>query len=63
MAIKHGKVVSYCEGLPPIKLHNPLNMWYHDKFKKLYFRYCNTYGHQTCQGGDILQEASTNKCE
>ena len=27
MDTKHGKVTTYCEGLPPIKLQNPLNMW------------------------------------
>ena len=27
MAIKHGKMVTYREWLPPIKAHNSLNMW------------------------------------
>ena len=28
MTIKHGKLVTYCIRLPPIKSHNPLNTWY-----------------------------------
>ena len=27
MSTKHGKVVTYREGLPPLKSHNPLNTW------------------------------------
>ena len=30
MATKNGKVVTYHEGFPPIKSHNPLNMWSHE---------------------------------
>ena len=53
MVIKHDNVVTYCEGLTPIKPHNPLNMLSHDKLKTLNSHYHNAYGHHTCQGGNI----------
>ena len=27
IATKHGMIVTHCEDLPPIKLHDPLNIW------------------------------------
>ena len=61
MATKHGEVVAYSEGFPPTNSHNPLIMPSCDKWQTLHIHYLNTYGHQTCQGGDILQGASTHK--
>ena len=63
MASKHGKVVTYQEGHPPISLHNFLNVWSREvtwQIKNLH--YLNAaYSHQTCQSGDILQETPTHK--
>ena len=56
MAIKHGKVVTYHDGLPPTNSHESLKRWSRDKLKT-YLHYQNAYGHLTCQGGDILQRA------
>ena len=54
MATKHGKVVTYLEGLPAINSHNPLNSWSLEKLKTIHLHYHNAYDHQTCQGGTIL---------
>ena len=46
MATKHG-MVAYREGLPPINLHNPLNVWSRDftwKLKTLHLYYDIVYG-------------------
>ena len=60
IVIKHGEVVVYREGLLPINSSNPLNMQLRDKLKT--YPHCqNAYGHQTCQGGDIVRGASTRK--
>ena len=53
MATKHGKVVTYCERLTPMNLHNPVNVWSCDKLKILYLHYY--------QGGDITQGIPTHK--
>ena len=50
MATKHGKVVTHCEGLPPINSYNPLNI--KDKLKT-YLHYHKAYGHKAYQGGDL----------
>ena len=58
MASKHDKVVILSEGVPPMNLHNPLNMWSGgscDKLKK-YLHYHNAYDHKTYQGGDISED-------
>ena len=62
MAIKHGKVVTYHDGLPPTNSNESLKRWSRDKLKT-YLHYQNAYGHLTCQGGDILQRAPTRKLE
>ena len=64
MAMKHGKVVTQGEGLPPITSYNPLNCIYErssDKLKTLYLPHHNAYGHKTYQCGDIRQGAPTYK--
>ena len=52
VAKKHGRVVIYREGPPPITSHNLLIMRSHDKLETLYLHYHNAYGHKTYQSGD-----------
>ena len=59
MPIKHGKVVTYNEGTPPINSRNSLKRWWCDNLK-MFLHYQKSYGHQTCQGDDILQGAPTS---
>ena len=51
MAKKHGRVVIYREGPPPINSHNLLIMRSHDKLET-YLHHHNAYGHKTYQSGD-----------
>ena len=52
MAKKHGRVVTYREGPPPINSQNLLIMRSHDKLETLYLHHHNAYGHKTYQSGD-----------
>ena len=64
MVTKLGRMVTYCEGFPPIKSHDP---WVHgllrscDKVKPLYPQYHNVYDPKACWGGDITLGAVTHK--
>ena len=49
---KLGSMVTYHEGLPPVKSHEPLiKAKSHDKLRPLYFT--SVYGHQNWQGGNL----------
>ena len=63
METKHGKVASYCEGLPPIKVNNPLKTWSRDVTGqiKIIFPYRNAYCHRTGPFAKGLREALTLK--
>ena len=61
MAIRLVKMVTYLEGLLPIKSYDYLKKWSREKLKALNLINHNTYRRQTCQGGDILREAPTQK--
>ena len=64
MTTKFGKVLTYHEGFPPIKLHN---LWsrvlerLRDRVKILYLPYQSTYSHQIWQGSNLLCWSPTNK--
>ena len=59
MACKLDWVVTHDEGLPPIKLHDPLItqssgiMW---QTKTLYLHYHSAYRNQSCQVGELFWE-------
>ena len=62
-ATKHGKVLTYYEGLTSIKSQNHFNKCLvrsHNKLKT-FLDYCNAYGHQNWQGDDLPWEAPTHK--
>ena len=63
METKHGKVASYCEELPPIKVHNSLKTWLCDVTGqiKIIFPYRDAYCHQTGPFAEGLREALTLK--
>ena len=64
MAIKHGSIVTYLDGLQPINSHNPLKCVHersHEKLKTLYLHHHNAYGHNTYQRSDITQGVPTHK--
>ena len=56
---KQVKMVTYRKGLSPIKSHNSLNRFLRE-VSHIKYRYHNAYGHQTCQGGDILLGTPTH---
>ena len=60
MAIKHGKMETHLDGLPPI---NPLNMCSRESCNKLktYLHHYNDFGHKTYQHSDITQGVPTHK--
>ena len=63
MATKHG-MVACRKGLPPMNLHNPLNVWSRDftwKLKTLHLYYDIVYGQQIYQGSDIPRGAHIHK--
>ena len=56
MAIKLGRGVTYHEGVPPIKSHDPLITWsckITRQTKPIYFHCHNAYGHKTCYDSDL----------
>ena len=55
MATKLGKVITYHEGLQPIKAYDSLRGLFqsHDKIKTLYLHYQSAYGHQTRKDGNL----------
>ena len=63
METKHGKVASYCEGLPLIKVNNPLKTWSRDVTGqiKIIFPYRNAYCHRTGPFAKGLRQALTLK--
>ena len=63
MAIKHGKMMTHLDGLPPINSHNPLDMCSRESRDKLktYLHHHNAYGHKTYQHSDITQRVPTHK--
>ena len=64
MAVKHGKMVTYLEGLPLTKSHDFKTrdrVRSLDKLKTLNFHYHNNYGHRTSQGDEITKRAPTHK--
>ena len=64
MATNLGKMVTYYEGLPPVKLHDPLITWSsetHDKLETWYLHYQSAYGHQTWQDLTYRNELLTKK--
>ena len=56
MATKLGRMVTYLDGLLPMKSHDPLITWSCEitgSRKPLYFHNHSAYGHQTWRGGDL----------
>ena len=51
MALKFGRLVTYHEEVPPIKLHvpSPGLSKSRDQITSIYLYYQSAYGHQTCQ--------------
>lgn len=60
MATRLGRVVTYHGWLPPIKLHGPLIRWSVTNWNHCP-HYCNAFGHQAWQGGDIQWGFATHK--
>ena len=63
MATKHGKVVTHQEGLPPINLHNLLNMCSREITQQIRNTFLLSLGyvHKTYHCRSILQEAPIHK--
>ena len=63
MTIKHGKVVTFHEVLPPINSHKSLNISSQEvtrKTENIFLHYHSAYGYKTYQCCDIQQVALTN---
>ena len=56
MATKLGRMVTYSEGLPPVKSNDPLITW---KQTKNIPQLLSGYGHQALQGGNLPARAHT----
>ena len=63
MAIKHGKMMTHTDELPPIHSHNPLNMCSRGPRVKLktYLHHYNAYDHKTYRCSGITQGVPTHK--
>ena len=63
---KHGKVMIYCEGRPPIKSHKPSKTWSHEvtwQIGKIISPLHKVYSNKNWLGGEFREEVQNTNSE